>query len=1275
MKLERIWGLLLAVLIVAGVLLYGFGYQREAEFLRHQDELLQTSLQGASGHITQSLSNLRQAVRLLAQKERASLEDLATDPEDMHAYEALLQRVRAEFPHAYALTLADPEGEPYVIDFDGQVGEICQQGIRSFAAGSELPLVIHPNPGAYHFDIMVEAPLSGRRDVFFVSFHAAMLSRILGDSELPGFRLLLTKHSDPELIEVVAAGARDVLQGEYRLTAGQLAQISHRLPLEGTQWDLVVLPDGQPGQRGYLMAIRQITFWSLAIFALVAGLVLWLARRATRQLRTQHGDLLLQSRQLSASESRYRAVFENVVDGLITIDQHGIIESFNPAAERIFGYRADEMVGQSVNRLMPEHYGKAHDGYLHRYLETGDAHIIGIGREVQGLRKDGSIFPLDLTITEIHSNGRRLFCGMVQDITERKQNERNLKQAHGLMVTLLENLQAGILVEDESRHVLQANQQFCDMFGIPASPSALRGSNCAASAAASKALFANPKGFIDSTERCIARRELVVGEELEFADGRIMERDYIPVEAEDGEHSVYRASLWSYRDITGRKRIEAAMQRQSRQLERSAAEEQAMSALLRLALEESEMKAFLQAVLAVLLESVPWLDIQPTGAIFLTTDEGQGRVLNLLAEQKLEMALHSLCARVPFGRCLCGRAAAERRIQFAHCVDARHEIGYEGMEEHGHYNVPFLQGDTVLGVLVLYLRHGHEQSQQEMEFLQRVADVVSMGIGRRYANASLLRAKEQAEAATQSKSRFLATMSHEIRTPMNGVLGMAQVLANTSLSEEQRDYLDTIIESGNVLLTLLNDILDFSKIEAGKLTLESIAFDMQRLVREVCRLLSGAADNKGLELKVQIAPGCPQHLVGDAGRLRQILMNLVGNAIKFTERGSVSIEINALPSQHKRAHLRIAVRDTGIGIAPEAQQRLFKTFSQADDSTTRRFGGTGLGLAICKQLVDAMGGRIGVESNPGEGSSFWLELYLPLAGAVEPDSAAVIVVEPGRTTKLPSFTGRVLLVEDVAFNQKVARVMLEKLGLNVELAGNGAEALAMWRKERWDLIFMDCQMPVMDGLQAAQAIRTEELAAGSFVPIVALTANATVEKQQKCRTAGMDGFLAKPFELSALVAELQRWFTPAVDSVAAIHEQAENTATHSVESASPAVDMEKLRGLRESIGAELFEQLAPTFLESADSLFAQMAASLGTDAHNDMYRFAHSLKSAAANVGATSLSRLAQTIEQQAEAQDGAQLPALIDEAKAELERVRRELTSLGCGTDLARSMLFSRHE
>ncbi len=505
---------------------------------------------------------------------------------------------------------------------------------------------------------------------------------------------------------------------------------------------------------------------------------------------------------------------------------------------------------------------------------------------------------------------------------------------------------------------------------------------------------------------------------------------------------------------------------------------------------------------------------------------------------------------------------------------------------------------------------------------------------------------EKAQEATEAKSRFLANMSHEIRTPMNGVLGIAEMISETELTLEQRNAIETIRTSGESLLTIINDILDFSKIEAGKLEIENINFNLPSLVDDVTRMFAQRAHAKKLELIVDVAESLHSDVSSDPNRIRQILTNLLSNAIKFTDQGEILVQVKNIEDNKESAKVRFYIRDTGIGMTDEKREMLFQPFTQVDESTTRNYGGTGLGLAISKQLIEIMGGTINCSSQPGIGSEFRFDLTLKKNPGTRIDAKDPVnrlkglyddlVTAYNPEKEIITFNAKALLAEDNFINQQVTEAVLRKLGCQVDLAGNGVEAVSSTKNNSYDIIFMDCQMPRMDGYEATGEIRHMEIKTrdNKHIPIIALTANALIGDREKCLAAGMDDYISKPFRQNQLEEMLKRWLPDNLQSIAQqAPKQNESLAetTDSKPAKSEVIERKSLKNIRalQTEGAEdILTRIIKLFLDDTPDQLAKLEQAIRDNDAATVCLITHSLKSSSATLGALNLSSLLKKLEE-----------------------------------------------
>jgi len=524
----------------------------------------------------------------------------------------------------------------------------------------------------------------------------------------------------------------------------------------------------------------------------------------------------------------------------------------------------------------------------------------------------------------------------------------------------------------------------------------------------------------------------------------------------------------------------------------------------------------------------------------------------------------------------------------------------------------------------------------------------------------LIVARDRALELSRLKSEFLANVSHEIRTPMNAVIGMSELLLEARLGSEEREYAQTVHSSAHVLLALINDILDYSKIEAGKLSIEKLDFVLEEVARSAVAILAPRAAEKKLRIDLELAPEMPTRLHGDPGRLRQVLLNLLGNAIKFTAQGGVTVRIFPQVFTDAYTQVRFELADTGIGISDEVQSRLFQAFEQADGSTTRKYGGTGLGLAISRQLVTLMGGEIGVRSATGKGSIFWF--FLPFERAVPlTDSAASARTPALGSTFTPALAAgsglskpMVLLVEDNPVNQRLAILQLQRLGYEPDAVANGAEALQAVGAKTYDLVLMDCQMPILDGYETTLEIRRREGSARHTV-IVAMTANAMQGDHEKCLAVGMNAYLSKPFEQNDLAEILNRWIKNPPPKPGTRYS---TRLPKFVEEAEPTVSRVRLDDLRAGLGSdpqteEVLRQLVERFILQATAWLEDMDRALQAARLKDVANRAHDLKGSSGILGAARLSKLSDYLYEACMNDSLASAQAYFAEIRAEFDKAK----------------------
>ena len=895
------------------------------------------------------------------------------------------------------------------------------------------------------------------------------------------------------------------------------------------------------------------------------------------------------------STERFRALFERSLDCVYMHDFEGRILDANEATLRLLGYDRKDMEGLTfASFLDPDQLSKAMETVA-ELAQTGTQKLT----EFRLRRKDGGSAHVETNAVVIPlENSRQAVLGIARDITERKRAEEALRDSEERFRVLADGCPTLIWMTDAEGENGFVNRRFREFFGMTP-----QDTNCR-----DWERLLHPddaSAFVEAFwhgARAHTRFECEV--RMRRADGawRSIATYGEPRMSAGGE---YLGHVGLSLDITERKEIEEKL-RASEEKFRELAEN---------------------------IQEVFWIANPSCTRVFY-------------ASPAYEQVWGRSCEELYSDPFAWMKAIEPEDRERAKIAFLKHANG-ETME--AEYRIRMPDGT------VKWIRDRGFPVRDRTGAVVRVAGVAIDITAQKEAEAALRQAKELAEAANRAKSQFLANMSHEIRTPMNGVIGMTGLLLDTRLTEEQRQYAEIIRSSGEALLTIINDILDFSKIEARKLQLEIGDCDLRRTLGDAVQLLSPSARAKGLRLECAVDRSVPRYMRGDCGRLRQIVLNLVGNAVKFTSRGGVGIRARLQREEERSAVVRIEVEDSGIGIPRERQDGIFSPFIQVDGSTTRRYTGTGLGLAIARQLVELMGGEIGVTSEPGKGSTFWFTAVLEKsAEKLLPSDSSSQLPAPAIESLSISLarSPRVLIAEDDITNQRVLLAILKRFGCRADAVANGKEALASLRAIPYDLLLLDCQMPELDGYETAARIRDPRCGVSNpAIPIVALTAHAVKGDREKCLAAGMNDYLAKPVQPLTLGVVLKRWLTPA-GAGPRIPVEPASTARYEEVFLEGAL-IERLTGDR-----ALANMVVAAFLEDAPMQLRALEAELLAGNIAGARRQAHRIQGAAANASVPRVREAARAIEAAADTSDLAAMAAGFSRLQDEFRAVEKAVRS-----------------
>ena len=837
-------------------------------------------------------------------------------------------------------------------------------------------------------------------------------------------------------------------------------------------------------------------------------------------------------------------------DPVLRIDLKGCVVVQNSAAKNI------DQIRWKDNTYEPKTFWEV---ISKETIATKEAFTVGA--EMNNRNIEFRVIPFD---DHIQIYGR--------DVTDLKLTSVHLQN-------LVEHIHSGLLVENENRVIIQANQHFCDLFAIPFPPSEFTGLSCEESAEQSKHLFRYPQSFLERISYLLHKKETVTNDVLELKDGRFFERDFIPIYIENS----YRGVLWNYRDITQRKRNEAAI------LHR-----------------EEKYRSIIANMNLGLLE----VDL----------------------EERILFANQQFCEMSGYNQTdLIGKVPS---VMFLRGKDSELIRRKAGLRKDGKSDTYELSIWTGKNEIRWWLISGAPLYNDQGEHIGSIGIHLDI-TEQKELEKNLEDARFAAEESSKAKEIFLANMSHELRTPMNGILGMLRQMRKSPKDQEQSLLLNNSQHAAEHLLNILNDILDLSRIESGKLHIEKIGFSVEEVVRRAIAVTRPRADEKSLNFNYYVDHDISPILIGDPHRLNQILLNLVGNAIKFTDKGEVSLKARLDGTTARSQQITFEITDTGIGMDQLFIDNAFDPFHQEDSSIARKYGGTGLGLNITRQLLQLMDGRIAIESAKQKGTKIFVSINFFIGKEADLPDAPILITESDELRNK-----RLLLVEDNELNRQVAMISLKHFGAIVTQASNGLEAIDWIRQEPFDLILMDVQMPIMDGYEAARVIRQE---LNSSLPIIAITANALTGEMEKCLACGMNDFISKPFEETTLIQTIIRHIrtTEIVDDL--------------VEPKKALYDLTKLiqlsRGKQEFITKMLclFIRELPIALQQIEEAYAQ----------NDLVKvskMAHRIKPSLDSMGINDLHGPVRALEMIKTGQESEKYFSLIQHIKVVVEEVIQEI-------------------